>query len=475
MPRRDAESAELHGKFRGPALATGWPDNFGFRLLALQAATALSSKTAAAPAATPLAAVPGGAGAVFGALLAKLNPKALPKSTDAAQKTETKISAGDNANAAAALQTVTPLPAQPVVALGETSAPTAPADSGKPFADLHSIDPAQLRALAQNTPVSVTKPGAPTLPVMPAPSAGDEDGDGSEEPSALSPKDIAAKDAQAPTMNSAAQTAASAAEHLLRPVTPAQTTEAQALPVRFDAKPDSQNGGANSDSGGQNSNSQSGQQSHDHSAPNTAAAPAQPVAHALTAATPEPGNSPANSNGNTNSASLSANAANAAISTTATQPAQQTTAATLHVAQATAQSVPQPDIATLAVSIAAKSLAGTKHFDIRLDPPELGHIDVHLSVDEAGNAQAHLTADKQQTLDLLQRDQGSLHSALKDSGVDLGNNGLQFSLRGQDRQGGDAPRSQPRGRALAVTAVTDTNSVSTNSLAPDSARLDIRV
>jgi flagellar hook-length control protein FliK len=405
--------------------------------LALQAAGTLASN----PAAQPAASAPSDAQSDtqdsdgFAALVAKLNPK-----TNAQPAQKTNSSGNDIAAAMAAMQNVIPLPT--------------PSAAGKPFAALRAVDPAKL-AETPNAQTPPAKPGTPTLPVMPAPGGADEDADSTDDATAL-PKGAAVKPADA-----AAQ--AAAAQHLLRPAPPAQTTQAQALPARFDGKADSQNGGANADTSGQSSQdgSQNGPPNH--------GAPAQPVTHAPNAVAQAAPVQPAVPN----AASLAANnaAVGAVTSATSIQPA----SATLHVAPATqAASTQQPDIAALAVTIAAKSADGTKHFDIRLDPPEFGRIDVHMSVDDAGKAQAHLTADKPQTLELLQRDSGTLKSALKDSGVDVGNSGLQFSLRGQERQGGeDQPNS--RGRALAVTAAIAAPTASTWSLAPDSARLDIRV
>lgn len=132
---------------------------------------------------------------------------------------------------------------------------------------------------------------------------------------------------------------------------------------------------------------------------------------------------------------------------------------------------------TLGLAIAAKSVDGTRHFDIRLDPPELGQVQVHLSVDDAGRAQASLIVDKPQTLALLQRDANNLNRALTDAGLNLPNNGLNFSLREQYRQNGGGSADKGRGRALSVKAVVQTNQTlpSLASLAPHSVRLDIRV
>ncbi len=140
----------------------------------------------------------------------------------------------------------------------------------------------------------------------------------------------------------------------------------------------------------------------------------------------------------------------------------------------------QPDINQLAVNIAAKFEGGSHHFDIRLDPADLGRVDVRLTVDDTGKAQASLSVEKPQTLELLQKDQTQLERALKDSGLDLSQNGLSFSLKGQQQQnqsGGNASAS--RGRALAARAIAAVDSaastVSLGSVSASDTRLDIRV
>jgi flagellar hook-length control protein FliK len=140
----------------------------------------------------------------------------------------------------------------------------------------------------------------------------------------------------------------------------------------------------------------------------------------------------------------------------------------------------QPDTGTLAFTIAAKSADGARHFDIRLDPAELGRVDVRLTVDDAGKAQATLSVEKPQTLELLQKDQPQLERALRDAGLDLSQNGLNFSLRGQQQQsansGGNAPG---RSRALAARVIAAVDSaastVSLGQMSPGDTRLDIKV
>jgi flagellar hook-length control protein FliK len=144
------------------------------------------------------------------------------------------------------------------------------------------------------------------------------------------------------------------------------------------------------------------------------------------------------------------------------------------------QSDPQdttPNLAALAVTIAAKSADGAKHFDIRLDPPELGRVDIRLTVDDAGRAQAALAVEKPQTLELLQKDSPQLERALKDAGLDLSQNGLNFSLKGQQQQqGSNAPAGRHRHHTVrAIVAADAASTLSTAAVPSSDARLDIRV
>lgn len=92
-------------------------------------------------------------------------------------------------------------------------------------------------------------------------------------------------------------------------------------------------------------------------------------------------------------------------------------------------------LAGVAVEIVGKALAGKHHFEIRLDPPELGRIDVRLDVDRDGRVTSHLIADRRDTLDLLRRDSAGLERALQDAGLKTSDNGLQFSLRDRSADG----------------------------------------
>jgi flagellar hook-length control protein FliK len=143
---------------------------------------------------------------------------------------------------------------------------------------------------------------------------------------------------------------------------------------------------------------------------------------------------------------------------------------------------PAPNMPALAVSIATRSQSGARQFDIRLDPPELGRVEVRLSIDAAGKASAHLSADHPQTLDLLQKDAPALTRALRDAGLDVSQDGLNFSLRHQASDGNAQNGFQGgfRGNkngAFALTATTSIEATSTSAAwrTPADGRLDIRV
>jgi flagellar hook-length control protein FliK len=95
-----------------------------------------------------------------------------------------------------------------------------------------------------------------------------------------------------------------------------------------------------------------------------------------------------------------------------------------------AQTPPVP-IAGVAIEIATQAQAGKNHFEIRLDPPELGRIEVRLDVDSDGHVTSRLIADRSDTLNLLRNDASGLQRALQDAGLKTSDNGLQFSLRDQ--------------------------------------------
>ena len=94
-------------------------------------------------------------------------------------------------------------------------------------------------------------------------------------------------------------------------------------------------------------------------------------------------------------------------------------------AQAQAPAVAVP-LSGLAVEITAQAHAGRNHFEIRLDPPDLGRINVKLDVDHNGNVRTHLVVDRADTLDLLKRDASSLERALQQAGLKTSDHALRL-------------------------------------------------
>jgi flagellar hook-length control protein FliK len=155
-------------------------------------------------------------------------------------------------------------------------------------------------------------------------------------------------------------------------------------------------------------------------------------------------------------------------------PSQANTQATTQHVQVSAH----PNVPALAVEIAAKSQSGAKQFDIRLDPPELGRVEVRLSIDATGKASAHLSADRPETLTLLQKDAPVLTRALREAGLDVSQDGLNFSLR-QQADGGNANNGGRRGSSrafsLTATAAIDATATTASYRGRSDGRLDIRV
>jgi flagellar hook-length control protein FliK len=97
--------------------------------------------------------------------------------------------------------------------------------------------------------------------------------------------------------------------------------------------------------------------------------------------------------------------------------------------------VTEVPLGAVPIEIGLKSLAGINHFEIRLDPVELGRIDVRLEIDKEGGVKAHLSVDRVETLALLQRDSKTLESAFDQAGLKLSGGSVDLSLRDQSPQG----------------------------------------
>lgn len=102
------------------------------------------------------------------------------------------------------------------------------------------------------------------------------------------------------------------------------------------------------------------------------------------------------------------------------------------------------------IEIGLRAMSGSKQFDIRLDPDELGRVDVNLSISDKGEVSARLVVDRVETLHLLQRDARTLERAFEQAGLKPSDGGVDISLRDpadqsfrQNRQHDEAPQ-RPR-------------------------------
>jgi flagellar hook-length control protein FliK len=127
---------------------------------------------------------------------------------------------------------------------------------------------------------------------------------------------------------------------------------------------------------------------------------------------------------------------------------------------ATQQAQAPVPVSGLAVEIAASVQSGKTHFEVRLDPADLGRIDVRIDVDRNGQVTSHLTVDKPETLSMLKQDAPQLQQALNDAGLKTGSGGLQFSLRDQSSSGQNNGNNQQSAQPQRLI-VSDDDSIST--------------
>ncbi|MCT8971799.1 flagellar hook-length control protein FliK [Microbaculum marinisediminis] len=91
----------------------------------------------------------------------------------------------------------------------------------------------------------------------------------------------------------------------------------------------------------------------------------------------------------------------------------------------------RPDFGAMALRIAHEARDGKQHFEIALDPPELGRVEVRLEFSRDGRMTTHLLVDRSDTLDALARDARGLERALQAQGLKLDDGGVQYQLRDQ--------------------------------------------
>lgn len=81
--------------------------------------------------------------------------------------------------------------------------------------------------------------------------------------------------------------------------------------------------------------------------------------------------------------------------------------------------------------------AGQDSFNVRLNPSELGRVDVRVINNDDGTVSTQIRVERSETLDLFQRDIRALERTLQQSGVKLGSDGIDLSLKdnGADQGG----------------------------------------
>ena len=125
-----------------------------------------------------------------------------------------------------------------------------------------------------------------------------------------------------------------------------------------------------------------------------------------------------------------------------------------HAARFTPQTVQ-----TLAARIAQGVGSGASTIDIRLDPPELGRVEVRLELGPENTVRAVLAAERPETLSELERTSEELENALADSGLDLENDGLEFTLMDEDSDEDDL--SETDSDALLLDALNGSQNAQT--------------
>jgi len=84
----------------------------------------------------------------------------------------------------------------------------------------------------------------------------------------------------------------------------------------------------------------------------------------------------------------------------------------------------------------------TRAIEIRLDPAELGEVNVRLETGRDGKLKAVLSADNADSFELLKREGGALETALREAGVDLGEDAITFTLTERGPDQGHADRRE---------------------------------
>lgn len=98
-----------------------------------------------------------------------------------------------------------------------------------------------------------------------------------------------------------------------------------------------------------------------------------------------------------------------------------------------AATLANPAAMQLAIQLQRNAAANNNSFVMQLHPADLGQIQVSLRFN-GNKVQAKILAEKQETLDFLQQDQGTLTKALQSAGLQADAGSLEFSLGGSAEQ-----------------------------------------
>ena len=128
------------------------------------------------------------------------------------------------------------------------------------------------------------------------------------------------------------------------------------------------------------------------------------------------------------------------------------------------EAVPNTAAAAPVVAMRVHTKDGvTRSIEIRLDPPELGIVDVKLETGRDGKLTAVLSTENGDAFQMLKGESGALEAALREAGVDLGEDGITFSLNDSGAgSGSPGKRSEAyagtsgRAEAAAEAAIANT-------------------
>ncbi len=109
------------------------------------------------------------------------------------------------------------------------------------------------------------------------------------------------------------------------------------------------------------------------------------------------------------------------------------------------QDAPVPVAEQVLLKIRSGVTQNQKHYEIHLEPNDLGKVEVRMDVGADGRTHVAMTVDKKETLDLLQRDRVSLEKTLNDLGLKADAGSMSFNLREQGRGQQFADQQQGNG------------------------------